>query len=71
METSEKKQTIFTDKAVQNFSAFSVVLKGIHTRLMSEGYMITDERLIKPPVGDLPWGCDSVRVRQKNNEKHA
>jgi hypothetical protein len=69
METPETKQLSFTDQDIQNFSAFSVVLKRIHTRLMSEGYTIVDGKMLNDGVGDFSRGCDSVGSNQENHEK--
>ncbi len=69
METPEAKQLIFTDQGIRNFSAFSAVLKRIHTRLMSEGYTIKNGKLIDASVDNFSGGCDSVDDNQEKHEK--
>jgi len=46
--TSEKR--IFTDEGIKNISRFQDVLKRIHIRLISEGYVIKDGKIEKPKV---------------------
>jgi hypothetical protein len=48
MEPKTEKSRIFSDQAIKNIAAFSEVLKKIHIRLISEGYVIEDGKVYKP-----------------------
>lgn len=37
----------FSVEEIDNFVAFSIILKGIHNRLISEGYIISDGQITK------------------------
>ncbi len=43
-------QTIFTDEDIQSFVELGEVLRKIHNRLLSEGYVIKDGKIIAPPT---------------------
>ena len=40
--------TIFTDEDIQSFVELGEVLRKIHNRLLSEGYVIKDGKIIAP-----------------------
>jgi len=44
----KKKEYIFTDKEIENFSGFYNALKQVHNRLIKEGYKIKDGKIIAP-----------------------
>lgn len=50
-ENSKKLET-FTEQGIQNISDFSDILKRIHIRLISEGYIIKDGLITKPIEND-------------------
>lgn len=50
MQTETNKKVIFTDKQIQNFVGFFNAIKRVHVRLIREGYIIKNGRIIKPPI---------------------
>ena len=53
--TKLNNSNIFNDKEIENFTRLGKVLKGVHERLISEGYTINDEGIM-PPKNELENG---------------
>ena len=48
MDACTEKSRIFSDQGIKNIIAFSDTLRRIHIRLIREGYVIKDGKIIPP-----------------------
>ena len=53
-----EKKDIFTDEQITEFVDFYHLLNRIHNRLISEGYIIKDDKIYKPEINS---GIQNVR----------
>jgi hypothetical protein len=73
MGQSCRKKYIFSDEQITAFVDFYNLLKRIHNRLISEGYIIKDGKISKPQSSIMilksPAKCDKVKSNEIQSRK--